>query len=62
MIDMGVASPRAHGQAMINTAMAFTRACAIRGGGPAIAQIKNVIAATPTTAGTKYPAATSASL
>src|ERR1019366_3396827 len=31
MIAMGVASPRAHGQATINTATAFTRACAKRG-------------------------------
>jgi len=28
MIDMGVASPSAHGQAMMSTATAFTRACA----------------------------------
>ena len=31
MIDIGVASPSAHGQAMIRTATALTRACANRG-------------------------------
>ena len=34
MIDIGVASPSAHGQAMISTATAFTIACAKRGSGP----------------------------
>ena len=35
MIDIGVARPSAHGQAMMSTATAFTRACARRGSGPA---------------------------
>ena len=34
MIAIGVASPSAHGQAMISTATALTRACASRGAGP----------------------------
>ena len=34
MIDIGVASPSAHGQAMISTATALTSACARRGSGP----------------------------
>ncbi len=42
MIDMGVASPRAHGHAMISTATAFTRACASRGSGPKNAQARKV--------------------
>ena len=38
---------------MIKTATALTRACAIRGSGPAIAQTAKVRKATATTAGTK---------
>ena len=38
MIDMGVASPRAQGQAMMRTATALIRAWARRGSGPQIAQ------------------------
>jgi pimeloyl-ACP methyl ester carboxylesterase len=38
MIDIGVASPRAHGQAMMSTATALTSAYAIRGSGPKVAQ------------------------
>ena len=34
MIDIGVARPSAHGQAMISTATALTSACASRGSGP----------------------------
>ena len=34
MMDIGVASPSAHGQAMISTATALTSACARRGSGP----------------------------
>ena len=62
MIDIGVASPSAHGHAMMSTATTFTRACARRGSGPTIAQAANVTTATATTAaGTKYPDTTSAS-
>ena len=61
MMDIGVASPSAHGQAMISTATALTMACARRGSGPHTAQMTNVSAAMPTTMGTKYPATTSAS-
>ena len=42
MMDIGVASPSAHGQAMINTATALTMACAMRGVGPHAAQTTNV--------------------
>ena len=34
MIAIGVASPSAHGHAMMSTATAFTSACASRGSGP----------------------------
>ena len=60
MIDIGVASPSAHGQAMISTATALTIAWANWGGGPISAQATNVTTATTTTAGTKYPATVSA--
>ena len=53
MIDIGVANPSAQGQAIINTATALIRAWAIRGEGPANAQIMNVTTALPTTVGTK---------
>ena len=53
MIDIGVASPSAHGQAMISTATALTSACARRGSGPKTAQATNVIRATRITPGTK---------
>ncbi len=53
MIDIGVASPKAHGQAMIRTATALTRANAIAGAGPKIDQAIKVTAAAATTAGTK---------
>jgi hypothetical protein len=52
MIDMGVASPSAHGQAIIKTAIALTKAKARRGSGPIISHTKNVTSATPKTAGT----------
>ena len=45
MIDIGVASPSAHGQAMISTATALTIAYAIRGSGPNMAHTKNVMTA-----------------
>ncbi len=61
MIDIGVASPSAQGQAMISTATAFTIAYAIAGCGPTLPQTMNVITAVITTAGTNQPATTSAS-
>jgi hypothetical protein len=61
MMDMGVARPNAQGQATIKTATALTSACARRGSGPTTAQTTKVRMAMPTTAGTKYPDATSAS-
>ena len=42
MIDIGVARPRAQGQAMISTATALTRAWASRGSGPSHAQTTKV--------------------
>ena len=52
MIESGVASPSAQGQAMISTATAFSSACAMRGSGPTLAQTAKVRAATASTAGT----------
>ena len=60
IIDIGVARPRAHGQAMINTATALIRAWVSFGSGPTSAQIMNVTIDMPTTVGTKYAATTSA--
>ena len=60
MIDIGVASPSAQGQAMIRTETAFTMAKAIAGVGPQIAQSTKVIAAITMTAGTNHPATVSA--
>jgi hypothetical protein len=53
MMDMGVASPSAHGQAMISTATALTSAWDRRGSGPTHAQIAKVTAEIPITIGTK---------
>ena len=53
IIDIGVANPSAHGQAMIKTATALTSAWARRGAGPTSPQTTNVTIATRTTAGTK---------
>ena len=61
MIAIGVASPSAHGQAMISTATALTSACASRGSGPQSDHPANATAATPTTAGTNHSATRSAS-
>jgi len=60
MMAIGVANPSAHGQAMINTATAFTKACASRGCGPTSPHTKNVRTATPITAGTNQAATLSA--
>ena len=46
MIDIGVARPRAHGQAMMSTATAATTACASRGSGPTSHQTTAVTSAT----------------
>src|SRR5215510_2276259 len=61
MIDIGVASPSAHGHAMISTETAFTSAYDTAGAGPTIDQIMKVIIAAPITAGTKYPDTVAAS-
>ena len=54
MIDIGVARPSAHGQAMMSTATALTKAHASGGcSGAAIAQTRNVMIAIASTAGTK---------
>ena len=52
MIEVGVARPIAHGQAMIRTATVFRSAKVRAGSGPSKSQIRNVTAATPITAGT----------
>src|SRR3546814_16930315 len=52
MIDVGVARPIAHGQAMISTATAFTNAKVNAGSGPKKSQIMKVSPAIPITAGT----------
>ena len=52
MIEVGVARPIAHGQAMIRTATVFRSANVRAGSGPNRSQTKNVTAATPITAGT----------
>src|SRR5262249_19316007 len=61
IIDIGVASPSAQGQAIMSTAIALTRAWAMRGEGPARLQTMKVTTAAPTTAGTKYLDTVSAS-
>ena len=53
MIDIGVARPRAHGQAMMRTDTAVTKANAIAGGGPNSDHATKASTATATTAGTK---------
>ncbi len=53
MIEMGVASPSAHGQAMISTAIALRTPYAMRGSGPIVAHTAKVTTATATTEGTK---------
>ena len=53
MIDSGVASPSAHGQAMISTATADTSASVNAGAGPTTNQTTNVAIAMTITTGTK---------
>src|SRR4029079_17448582 len=60
MIDIGVAKPSAHGQAMIRTATALTSPNPIAGGGPKSDQTTKASAATATTAGTNQEEITSA--
>ena len=62
MMDIGVAKPNAHGQAMMRTATALTIAWASRGSGPTIIQMKKVMSETASTVGTKRAATLSASL
>ena len=54
MIEVGVASPIAHGQAMIITATAFTSANPSAGAGPNTIQTMKVISAAVITAGTNH--------
>ena len=61
MIDIGVARPSAHGQAMISTEIAATSAKTNRGSGPTVSQTPKATIATATTAGTKYEATRSTS-
>ncbi len=60
MIAIGVARPRAQGQAMMRTETAATSACAKRGSGPTTAHVAKATAATATTAGTNHAATASA--
>jgi hypothetical protein len=53
MMEVGVASPSAHGQAMISTATALSRARLNDGCGPKANQTMKVSAAMPRTTGTK---------
>ncbi len=52
MIEVGVASPIAQGQAMISTATAFTSPRVSAGAGPNTSHTRNVSAAAAITAGT----------
>ena len=61
MIDIGVASPSAQGQAMISTETAAIMAKANRGSGPNVAQAAKARTATAITSGTNQPATWSAS-
>ncbi len=61
MIDIGVASPSAQGQAMISTETAAMIACASAGSGPSISQTRKAASADRTTAGTNQDATRSAS-
>ena len=60
MIDIGVASPSAQGQAMIKTVTAATRPKVKRGSGPNVIQAANASNAAAITAGTNQPATRSA--
>ncbi len=53
MIDIGVARPRAQGQAMMSTATALMSAYAMAGSGPTSDQTMKVVIAVRMTAGTK---------
>ncbi|MNJ68308.1 hypothetical protein D3C77_645450 [compost metagenome] len=60
MMEVGVASPSAHGQAITNIAMAISSACAKLPGEAQKYQIIKQSTAIPTTMGTKIPDMTSA--
>ena len=60
MIDIGVASPSAQGQAMISTLTAATSPKAKRGSGPNVAQEAKAMSAAAITVGTNQPATWSA--
>ena len=60
MIDIGVASPSAHGHAMMSTDTAAIRPKAKRGSGPNFAQAKKARSATNPTSGTNQPLTRSA--
>jgi len=61
MIEVGVASPRAQGQAMIRTATVLRSARLNAGSGPATSHTTNVSTASPMTTGTNTPVTASAS-
>ncbi|MNI98037.1 hypothetical protein D3C73_1568030 [compost metagenome] len=60
IIEVGVARPRAHGQAITSTAIAFSSASANCPGAPQRYQTVKVSAAIATTIGTNIPEITSA--
>ena len=60
MIDIGVASPNAHGQAMISTDTALSTANVHAGSGPNRPHTKNVATAAASTASTNQNATLSA--
>ena len=62
MIDIGVASPSAQGQAIISTDTNATRANVAAGSGPTRLHTTKVRTETPTTTGTNHPATKSAIL
>jgi hypothetical protein len=61
MIDIGVASPSAHGQAMMSTVTAAIMAKLNLGSGPHVAQAAKASAAITITSGTNQPETWSAS-
>ena len=61
MIEIGVAKPSAHGQAMIKTETAASKPLARVGAGPTMAQAANAASAASITPGTNQPATLSAS-
>ena len=60
--EIGVANPKAQGQAMMSTDTAATKPCAMPGGGPSVAQRMKLSKAITITVGTNHPDTRSASV